>query len=455
MNPLDLLRMKLDQSFHSAIHETAWGRPDLMSAVLREVCSAFDTSFDNASRRSIGKCLQSFRESAALPTFLDLKYACFGISQKTGRDGWTLLEDARLFDILLTEIRSQAQNPRRLRKCFQGLLSGYFDYNVFQNTIPDQGRKNWLRLRAFLGEQIPAIQSATPKFSWVEVISRHANLLEDNPCDRYGASLAQGEYTDLKSVLKVLAISRTSWIWEMIVMARLRAVCSFDDSEFKKQLASCLLMIQEDCQVPLAPVLKKKCAAMLLRRYEACESHPENGSLGDMAVRHIGNPWIERSAWEAHEDLEAARAMVDTWLKRRLVSDFFRMLSRNRPADRERLNYWMQFMHKIEDIWFALSPHALNDPAPGYAEFRQIARDRIMAFKNGRSERENALIMRIGDLVFIETSAHDACLVFKSKEVTFDLDKKWVCIGSQPVYSPFHQESHARKRKRIPAGPSL
>ena len=121
----------------------------------------------------------------------------------------------------------------------------------------------------------------------------------------------------------------------------------------------------------------------------------------------------------------------------------------------ERLKYWMQFTHKIEDLWFALGSRALNEPGADFNEFRQNARDRIMAFKNGRNDGENALIIRIGDLVFIETSMNDSCMVFKSEEITFDLEKKWVCIGAQPKYSTFPKESHGGKRKRMPAGPLL
>jgi hypothetical protein len=88
-------------------------------------------------------------------------------------------------------------------------------------------------------------------------------------------------------------------------------------------------------------------------------------------------------------------------------------------------------MNKIEDMWFALGRDALHHPGPEFREFRDMAKDRVLALKNARSDKENALIIRIDDFVFVETSSKDACLVFRSKEVTFDLDRKWVFIGSQ------------------------
>ncbi|MCK7471361.1 MAG: hypothetical protein MZU95_11750 [Desulfomicrobium escambiense] len=66
-----------------------------------------------------------------------------------------------------------------------------------------------------------------PVLSWVKVIGSHMNLLDDNPCDRYGAALAQGDYAELKSAFKGLIIPKNSWIWEVIVLARIRAICSF------------------------------------------------------------------------------------------------------------------------------------------------------------------------------------------------------------------------------------
>ncbi|HVN71407.1 MAG TPA: EH signature domain-containing protein [Desulfomonilia bacterium] len=432
MNALELLRLKLHQTFTGTIQDITWGRTDLMSTVLEEVCSVFDTSFDNTSRRSIGRSLVAFRASSKLPTFLDLKYVCFGISQKSGEDGWILLEDKGLFETLLREVDSQSKSPRRFRKCCQGLMAGYFNYGIFNNDIPEQGRNNWLSLRSFLHSNLPVVRHAVPQLNWVTVISEHMNLLEDDPCERYGASLAHGDYSELKSVFRGLSIPRNSWVWEMIVLARMKAMCRFDDNEFKKQLAYCLAMINGNSDILLSGILKRKCIAQILRRYAGCASHPENTALRDSAVTHLGNPWIDRAAWDAHVKDDEARTMVDLWLKRRLITDFFQVLAGDRSAHMVRLRYWLRFMPKIEDIWIALGPYALNHPGSVFREFRKTAKDRILALENAGIDNENALIIRIGDFVFVElASSEEACMVFKNNELPFDLDKKWIYIGSQ------------------------
>jgi len=405
-----------------------------MSTVLQEVCSVFDTPHQNTSRRSIGESLLTLRTTSRLRGFLDLKYACIGVSQKVGDDGWILLEDKALFPALLREVRLQEENPRRFRKCFQGLLSGYFDYHVFDDSIPQDGRKNWLVLRSFLLDGIGIIERAVPQLGWVKVICDHRNLLQDDPCGRYGTALARGDYTELSSAFKSLAIARSSWVWEMIVLERMKAVCSFEDGEFKKQIAPCLSMINGSSGIVLSGILKKRCISELLKRYGACGSHPESIALRDTALDLLGNPWTIRAAWDAHVNDDGARTMVETWLKRRLITDFFCLLAKDRSRDLERLKYWLRFMPRMQDLWFALGPYAMNHPGSEFREFRRIAKDRVMAFEDAPSDDENALIMRIGDFVFVEfSSCREACQVFRSNEVSFDPDRKWIHIGSKAV----------------------
>jgi hypothetical protein len=432
MNALDLLRQRLHQTFTGSLHQAPWGQPDLMSAVLREVASVFDTTFDAAGRRSIGKSLSAFRASSRFPSFLDLKYTCFGISQAAGDDGWVLMEDRRLLEVLLREVDSLGGNPRRLRKCFQGLLAGYFDYNVLGDSTCEQGRKNWLTLRSFLLGHLPLIEGAVPVLHWVRVIGDHHNLLRENPCDRYGEALARSDYSELEPVIRGLAIGRNSWVWEMIVLERIKAVCGFEDNRFKEQLRACLAMMTGGSGIRLSLILQRKGIAHLLRRSARCSSRPESPALRDHALALLGNPWVERAPWDAHVADEDARTMVDAWLKRRLITDFFTELSADGSANMERLKYWLRFIPRIQDMWFALGPWASGHAGEVFREFRDLAKDRILALENALSEEENALIMRIGDFVFVEfSSGEDACLVFRSSEMPLDADRKWIYFGAR------------------------
>lgn len=433
MNALDLLRLKIRRSFTGTLRNAAWGETRCMSRVLEEVCSAFDTAADTISERSIGKTLSSFRATGTLHTFLDLKYACIGVSQQADSDGWRLLEDDDLFPVLLRAVSGLSGNPRRLRKCFQGLLAGYFDYPAFDEAIPEHGRRNWSVLRDFLRDHLDAVQRAKPALEWVGVIVDHANLLGEDPCGRYGAALAHGDLAGVKEVFRCLLVPRNSWIWEVIVLARIRGICAFSDDEFKERLASCLALVTQGSGIRLSDLLKKKCLARLIIRYAQCASRPPCTALCDALVSVMGNPWIDRAAWDAQVGDEGAHRMVEGWLKGRLISGYFRLLTRGGSPALRRLTYWLRFIPKVEDLWFALGPKALNDDREDFREFRELARDRILALGNTDSDEDNALIMRIDDYVFVELGVDGtACWVFKNNDLQIDMERKWVYIGAKP-----------------------
>ncbi|MGD0822654.1 MAG: EH signature domain-containing protein [Desulfomonilia bacterium] len=438
MHVLDSLRLRINQTFSAALHDAAWGRPQLMSKALEEVCSAFDTPADTISQRSIEKTLLTFRRSSELPAFLDLKYACLGISHIIEDDGWRLIEDNELFPLLMRKVDAEKLKFHQFLKCYQGLLSGYFDYNIFADDVAEAGQKNWESLRRFLLDHLHLIQRAMPAHRWVHVISEHMNLLSENLCDRYGLALAQGDCNELKSALEGLFIPRNSWVWEATVLARINAVCSFGDDEFKGHLERCLAMITHNSGIMPSEILKKKCIARIVSRYAQCVSRPEHTSLRDSAVTIIGNPWINRAAWDAFVNDETARELINGWFKRRLITEFFRVLSEDPSADKKRLQYWLRFVPKIEDMWFALGPHAFTHPGADFKDFRKLAQDRILALENGDKPQTNALIMRIDEYVFVEFgTTRNSCLVFKSNNLPFDLDNKWIYIGSRPSEQPY------------------
>lgn len=432
MNALDSLRLKIKKTFSSALHEAAWGDPRLMSKAFEEVRSVFDTACDPSSRRSIAGTLEAFRRTHELHTFLDLKYACLGITQKIGEDGWMLIEDDELFLLLLKKVSAPQQTPRRLLKCYQGLLSGYFDYNIYSSAATEQGKRNWRGLRTFLNRLLPIAGQTVPVPGWIKVLTEHRNLLSDDLYERYGTALAQGNYHDLKTACEHLFIPRNSWVWEATVLMRVKAVCTFRDDIVKKHLDQCLSMVTRSSGIVLSEVMKKQCIAQLASRYAKCSSRPEHTGLLDAAVTVIGNPWVNRAAWDAYVRDEYAREMMSSWLKRRLIRDFFRILSEESSNGRKRLQSWLRFEPKIEDMWFALGPHACNHPGPEFREFRKLATDRILVFENGGRPENNALIMRIGDYVFVEFGIScQTCMVFKSSNLAFDPDKKWTYVGAK------------------------
>jgi hypothetical protein len=238
-------------------------------------------------------------------------------------------------------------------KCYQGLLAGYFEYNIYSDSSTDTGRSNWTMLRTYLDERLETAAQAQPRPRWLLALQANRELLGEDVYGRYGVDLAQGRYQGLKSACEALLIPRNSWLWEMTVLMRIRAVCSLDDDTFLKHLDQCLTMISRGSGIALSCLMKKQCTALLVNRYPWSPGRKENAQLLEAAVAFIGNPWADRASWDSAACSGDSRAMVSSWLRRRLIRDYFRILAGQGTADRERLRSWLRSA-QIDDLWIAL-----------------------------------------------------------------------------------------------------
>ncbi len=425
MNSVELLKSKINTAMFANTTFESLGTPGLMSKVLADVKLAFDAPRDTLPSRSVTLTLFSFRSSGKLQTFLDVKYVCFGIGQSIGDDQWSLLNDSLLFKKLLGLVDKYQPEPRRFRKCYQGLLSGYFSYPCHSNNISDDGRVNWKFLRNYLDKRLTAALSGTSGGSWLTILDEHANLLKEKPCDRYKVALLGNDYTELKSVCSSLGVPSESWLWEEAIISQIEAGCSLSDDKFKSYLKPLLNSIAEN---RISNLLSIRCISLLLGRYVNCSNKEEHPELRDTAVRIIGNPWLSPAMWDAHVNNDSARTMVDGWLKKRLIFDFFSLLSEDGSADQRRLNYWLRFESSIDDMWFALGPYARQNKSVDFKQFRERAKGRLLDLENGGNAENNAFILCLGNWVVVEFgSKGNACYVYNNSQLPFELGKrKWV-----------------------------
>jgi hypothetical protein len=200
--------------------------------------------------------------------------------------------------------------------------------------------------------------------------------------------------------------------------------------------------------------MRKRCIALLAARYARCASKPGHEGLLEAAVTLLGNPWVNRAAWDAYVNDEGARAMVGTWLKRHLIRDFFSLLSGEGAENRKRQGSWLRMEPKIDDLWIALGPRDFHDQGAVLRGFRAMAGERILEFEHKSSPGTNALIMRIDDYVFVELSAPGhTCMVFRSSSLPFDLDRKWVYVGSKaPDQQQLFLQGQVLRQNIISAG---
>jgi hypothetical protein len=400
-DPVLDLRNSLRGALHDSFVAPVWGAPEVMHQALKEVKKRFDSAEASVSEKSIAASVWAFRRTGKLESFRDLKYTCYGLTLRQGKDESTLLGDEKLYPALIDEVHAVTKEPRKFRKCYQGLLNSYLNFPA-DDSSTDVEKRNWEHLRNYLRKQLRLILTVEPIASWIHVLEAHENLLKSNPCKRYAEGLREGKWDELEELAQGLAISSASWVWKEAVLAHVQAVADIRaDIAFRQELDLALHAL-EGKRVPLGDELRKTGTASLLRRYARCSDHPQHEALLDQALHCFGKPWLNRTAWDAYVGDEDALRLIDGWTKTGLIQDFFQLLADDGVADLSRMRFWPQFVPVISDIWFAMGSYAHDSRDPKYLKLRQrIGRERVLKFASP-TPTNNAFIMRMGPFYLIE-----------------------------------------------------
>jgi len=360
-------------------------------------------------RHSIMSAIDAFQRTSEIEGLRNLKYVCLGVGVPGSR-GWCVLADAWSRDYLFKLVESQGEMRRRIR-CFQALLSSYWTFPIYNGDALSPAVQGWGELRLWLrAERQRILLSNEPKPPWFGDLTRHVQLLSDEPCERFGAALLNGDSSGLNDAMKALAIPQESWVLEEAVYARIRAAVKVNDDKFKLLIPSLLELAMGKGGVKIGERLRIRCVAQLVSRYGGCNDRPENMALRDASTSTIGNPWLNRAKWDARvtdangKPDDRAREMVNGWLKRRLIEDFFLLLSYDGTGDPRRLDYWLRYEPFIEDMWFALGTDARSRRGAAFDEFRSRARGRLLDLTKTTSDN-NAFVMRIGNYLAVEFGA--------------------------------------------------
>jgi len=403
-----------------------WGSPRAMTEALRDVRKTLSGGDGGLPDRNVLQdSLRRFASTQAVANFTELKHVCYGVTVPVGENKWCLIDREPLFHSLLGLIEQYNGQAKQYRRCYQGLLNGYFGFD--KQAASSEGQANWGQLRTYLDQKLtPVVQAASRSglpVDWLQALSANRNLLTDDPCSRYASELLRGQTDELRALCGALGIASTSWVWDEALMAYVRAVCDGEDLKFQQAMPDVLNLVNGRREMKLAQMLCTRAAAMTVARYADCADKPEHGDLRDTSLRCIGNPWVNRTAWDAHVQHEPARQMVEAWIKRRLIKDFFELLAHDGGADLRRLNYWLKWEPEISDMWFVLGVDARNNRSAAFEELRQrmTGRRRSLDDPNGQN---NAFVMRIGPLLVIEFGVTgNACYAFAAADFKADLDK--------------------------------
>ncbi|MFA6920935.1 MAG: EH signature domain-containing protein [Gallionella sp.] len=440
MNELAQLQSSLSHVFCEVL-STSLSWENLKSVKrLQEINGKLDGLSSAPTNTSINEVVAAYRSSQRVTTFRELKYLCYGFATRM-QDDWVLLGNDKLRGDLLVDVERLSESRQRLR-CFQALLSSYFSFSRYDEQTTKEAFAGWEILRDWLARQRTqfALDGRNGKIrlpNWFIALTKHENLLTNNPCHRYGEDMLHGNNSKIEEARQCLGILTDSWVMEETILSQVRAAAEFGDDPFKSHLENLLKLVQGQTEVKVSPLLKIRAVALLVSRYALCTSKLEHPALRDAAVSIVGNPWLKRMAWDAwvkkidgQPDSEA-REMVNGWLKRRLITDFFAVLSEDGQADQRRLNYWLRFEPAIEDLWLALGPDAMRNRSQPYRELRERSVGRLLRLDNSGPSNNNAFIMRIGNCLIVEFGiTGNACYLYHLQPVPFDLNANSIHLSA-------------------------
>lgn len=416
MSALELLRGSLGH-----VSERVLNKPLRHAPQVDEALSDLRRTLSSASDRPISQdqqmeALRRFRSGADLVSFRDTRMVSFALMLRAESNQRCLLEERDGLKRLLRSVSGYGERPRQFRRCYQGLLAGYFEYPIDHKQQAERGSANWNELRDYLKSHVGAIQTGGVEPVWVESITKHRGLFDDNPCRSYGTLLLDGRIGDVEKLKQDLGISSSSWFSRQLILAFIQAATKLPDEGFIAAIPKVLEAIKANV------VVSDKGLALVLDRYAAISEPQVSPALRDTAVERWGNPWLSSNAVAWQRVATPAKQMVTAWLKEYYVQTFFSVLAEEHPGDSRRLQFWQGYLESMDSVHFALGTAAQTSIAPDVVALRRRMEGLWTPLKDP-VPASNAFIMRMGEVTVVEFSGHaNACYGY-SGTLPFDLHK--------------------------------
>lgn len=361
--------------------------------------------------------IRRFRRDGQVVGFADARRISFGYIDPLPGEAYRLIDDLHGFPLFLHHIDALRGESRRFRRCYRGLLLGYFSIDPEALHENSAARSNWLLLRERLREWVGELASGSIAPDWAYALLRHRSLLTDRPWQELAANAnAMGAET-FDEACSALGVPGTSWLVRRYVMQMIDDASLQNDDVFRDLLPMLLQLVEGHA------FLRDEGLARILSRYARSARTSVHPELRDFSVRHWGNPWRASNDDPWGRVAESTRAMVGAWLKRVLLEKFYRLLADRGNSDGRRLAFWLRYVDRIDDMHFVLGSAAFNSIAPEFRALRSQMRGRLIRLQDA-NPHNNAFVMAIGDYAFVEFGAgSNSCFVFRrSAGLPFALD---------------------------------
>ncbi|MEZ0224865.1 MAG: EH signature domain-containing protein [Alphaproteobacteria bacterium] len=256
-------------------------------------------------------------------------------------------------------------------------------------------------LRDFLDETLPAVSGKGPyPFTWLPALTTHRDILSDTPCKAVAQQSLRGETRDTEDLRRALGIPDGSWYWKELASARAAEAAQLDDAAFTAALPPLL-----QCLHFLSHRSRDAMLRLFLDRYMKCRDAGVNEDLRSFIVDYWGSPALGSDPKYDSVSPEA-RHMVEEWLVRDDMKDFFTLLPAGVPDERK-LSFWSRYMRSIDYHRLLLGSLAQASPQPVVAQLR---RRPSVGKLIGAVDTDNALLFKIGNWLLVETGGNETPL---------------------------------------------
>jgi hypothetical protein len=386
--------------------------------VLAELERQIRTGSANYEPRDLQvEAVRKFWDTGEYESLRDARLVSFGLAVRPWNDRRCLMEEPELFGKALAGLGQWQDRPRQFRRCYQGLVRSYFDYDVLGRDVPEVGRTNWRRLRSYLDDNAPRVRDTDVNPEWVKCVLDNRGLFSKQPGADYAQDLLDGRDERVRHVRDLLGISDASWFTRALVLSQIRRACEMGDEAFALLVDRLLKLLVDN------EVLRDRGLRMILTRYARLPLRSEHRALKEFSVQSWGNPWLPSNEhrWGGVDD--DVRQMVGDWLKLEFIELFFTRLAEDRRSDTRRLKFWAQYVPLIEDIRFALGSHAISSRQADFVKLRSKLQGLIVPLEDA-NPYNNAFIMTMGRLVAVEFSGEsNAFYGYRRRSLPFDLSK--------------------------------
>lgn len=357
--------------------------------------------------------VQNFWSNGLISGFPHLYLLSWSLNVAHHRDNLCIMDDQKRLQHIFQAIDQWQKQPRAFRRCYQGLMHGYFTCNSSRSDI-SVNREN---LRKYLHERTEWVVDRRANPEWVELIKDNIQIFTSDPCAPYAEAVLYGDSEGVDNLGKQLRIDQTSWFWRDLILAQMRHAAQLPDAEFCALLGRLLSLLND------RETLRDRGLALLLDRYARIRDTPLHVDLRDRAAGWWGNPWLPSNATRWGAVSPDARNMVTDWLKLEFIEAFFTKLAEDGLGDPRRMNFWKRYVKFIDQIEFALGSFARTSSDPDFVVLRQKMKGLLRALD--ASGGNNAFIMHMRSLVAVEFSGMgNALYVYDSStSVPFETTK--------------------------------